>query len=84
MKAYIHQKPPGWKTKPDSPVIIVSSEEEEAVRDNLYAFSDTWRKLGSQADKILDHNDQTDRVDICNERGEVIRTIARLKPNKPG
>jgi hypothetical protein len=79
MKTYIDQKPPGWKTKPDAPVIIVSSDEEEDVRDNLYAFSDTWRKLGHQADKILDHNVQTDRVDICNERGEVIRTIERPK-----
>jgi hypothetical protein len=84
MKTYINQKPPGWKKKPDAPVIIVSSEEEEAVRDNLYAFSDMWRKVGHQADKILNHNDLTDHVDICNERGEVIRTIERPKLNKPG
>ena len=84
MKTYIDRKPPGWKTKPKAPVIIVSSDEEESVRDSLYAFSDMWRKLGHQADEILNHDTQSDRVDICNERGEVIRTIERAKPDKPG
>ncbi|MGH9768599.1 MAG: hypothetical protein ACREAB_14300 [Blastocatellia bacterium] len=79
MKNYIDRIPPGWETKPDAPVIIVTGEDEEIVRDNLYAFSDVWRKIGRRADKILNRNPSASRVDICSERGEVIRTISRVQ-----
>jgi hypothetical protein len=84
MKIYIDRKPPGWKAKSDAPVIVVSGEEERAVRDSLYAFSDMWRKLGRRADEILNHNVHADRVDICSESGEIIRSVERARPNKPG
>ncbi len=58
-------------------MIIVTGEEETRVRENLYAFSDFWRKVKRRADQILDRNPGATRVDICAAKGEVIRTVAR-------
>lgn len=84
MKTYIDRKPPGWRTKPAAPVIVVSGDEEDVVKDSLYAFSELWRKLGRRADKILNRNVMVDRVDICNESGEVIRSVERVKLDESG
>ena len=81
MKSYIDRKPPGWSEKPSAPVIIVAGEEEARVRANLFAFDDFWRyRLKVRAEKILDRNRWADRVDICAESGEVIRTVRRTRP----
>ncbi|MFN0085689.1 MAG: hypothetical protein ACKVX9_09900 [Blastocatellia bacterium] len=45
--------------------------------ENLYAFSDFWRKVRRRAEQILDRNPGATRVDICAAKGEVIRTVAR-------
>jgi hypothetical protein len=77
MKSYIARRPPGWHKVPANPVIIVTGEEEARVRENLYAFSDFWRKVKRRAEQILDRNAQATQVDICAAKGEVIRTVAR-------
>lgn len=77
MKSYIGRRPPGWNKVPANPVIVVSGEEETRVRENLYAFSDFWRKVKRRAEQILDRNPGATRVDICAAKGEVIRTVAR-------
>lgn len=78
MKSYIRERPPGWNRRPDQPVIIVSGEEEKKVRENLYAVSDFWRyKVRRRADQILNRNKWASRVDICDAKGEVIRSVKR-------
>lgn len=77
MKSYIGRRPPGWNKVPANPVIVVTGEEEARVRENLYAFSDFWRKIRRRAEQILDRNPGATRVDICAAKGEVIRTVAR-------
>lgn len=54
------------------------------VRENLYAFSDFWRKVKRRADQILDRNYGAARVDICDAKGEVIRFVEReVWPKEP-
>jgi hypothetical protein len=77
MKSYIGRRPPGWHKVPANPVIVVTSGEEARVRENLYAFSDFWRKVKRRAEQILDRNRWATQVDICGAKGEVIRTVAR-------
>lgn len=77
MKSYIGRRPPGWHKIPVNPVIIVTGQEEARVRENLYAFSDFWRKVKSRADQILNRNPGAAQVDICAAKGEVIRTVTR-------
>lgn len=77
MKSFIERRPPGWHKIPANPVIIVTGEEEARVRENLYAFSDFWRKVRRRAEQILNRNPQATQVDICAAKGEVIRTVAR-------
>ncbi|MCG3143150.1 MAG: hypothetical protein HONDAALG_00471 [Gammaproteobacteria bacterium] len=47
------------------------------MRENLYAFSDFWRKVKMRAEQILNRNPGTTQVDICAAKGEVIRTVTR-------
>jgi hypothetical protein len=77
MRSYIKQRPPDWTQRPDQPVIIVTGEEEKKVRENLYAFSDFWRRVRRRADDILNRNRWASRVDVCDAKGEVIRTVRR-------
>jgi hypothetical protein len=80
MKSFIGRRPPGWNKRPDQPVIIVAGEEEKAIREHLYAFSDFWRKVRRRADQILNRDPWAARVDICSARGEVLRTVNRESP----
>lgn len=77
MKSFIGRRPPGWHKVPANPVIVVTGEEEARVRENLYAFSDFWRKVKMRAEQILNRNPGATQVDICAAKGEVIRTVAR-------
>ncbi len=78
MKSFVGKRPPGWLKRPEQPVIVVAGDEEKAVRENLYAFSDFWRqKVRRRADQILNRNPFASRVDICSAKGEVIRTVKR-------
>ncbi|MCG3145075.1 MAG: hypothetical protein HONDAALG_02616 [Gammaproteobacteria bacterium] len=77
MKSFIGRRPPGWSKRPDQPVIIVAGEEEKTIREHLYAFSDLWRKVRRRADQILNRDPWAIRVDICNAKGEVLRTVNR-------
>jgi hypothetical protein len=77
MKSFVGRRPPGWNKRPDQPVIIVAGEEEKAVREHLYAFSDFWRKVRRRADQILNRDPWAARVDICSAKGEVLRTVNR-------
>ena len=77
MKSFIGRRPPGWSKRPDQPVIIVAGDEEKAIREHLYAFSDLWRKVRRRAEQILNRDPWAIRVDICNARGEVLRTVNR-------
>ena len=77
MKTYVDRKPPIWSEKPAQPVIIVAGEEEATLRSPSYAFSNFWRKVRRKAEDILIRHPHFERVDICSELGEVIRTVNR-------
>jgi len=79
MRVFIDRKPPGWDAKPAHPVIVLDAGEEKIIRATLHEFTDTGRKLWRKAERVFDRNRQVERVDVCNEGGEVIKTIRRPK-----
>jgi len=79
MRAYVDRKPPGWETKPEAPVIILSADEEKIIRATLHEFTDFGQKLWRKAERVFDRNRQVVRVDVCSESGEVIKTYQRPK-----
>jgi hypothetical protein len=79
MRVYVDQKPPGWNAKPGHPVIILDAGEEKIIRAPLHEFRDIGRKLWRKAERVFDRNRPVERVDVCNDAGEVIKTIQRPK-----
>jgi len=79
MRVYVDRKPPNWNAKPAHPVIILDADEAAIIRKPLHAFTDFGRKVWRKAERVFDRNRQVERVDVCNESGEVIKTIQRPK-----
>jgi hypothetical protein len=79
MRVYLGQKPPGWNAKPTHPVIILDAGEEKIIRVPLHEFRDIGRKVWRKAERVFDRNRQVERVDVCSESGDVIKTIQRPK-----
>src|SRR5262245_21991176 len=78
MKSFVGKRPPGWPKRPEQPVIVVTRDEERAVRDSLHAFSALSRKIRHRADQILNRNPWAAKVEICNAKGDVLRSIKRI------
>jgi len=79
VKVFIDRKPPGWNAKTAHPVIILDAHEAAIIRMPLHEFTDFGPKVWRKAERVFDRNRQVERVDVCAENGEVIKTIPRPK-----